>query len=96
MAKKNATGGQKLIDILKNKKENQEEFDLKVQNDEAEISAKQEILQVEKELSNNGKKIQELYSASPFSLSKIYSAEVERDLLTRKLNWLKDKAAELF
>ncbi len=96
MTKKSASLGTKLIDILTNKEANQESFAIKSQNDEAFISVKQEILAVEKEINSNAKRIQELYTASPFSLSKIYAAECEGELLQRKLNWLNEKSDELF
>lgn len=91
-----ATKAKKLIDFIKDKEANMEDFNLKYKATEGENNSRKEILEIEKEINDQTKVINDIYHSSSFSISRLYEAETRMALLNKKLEWIKEKFAELF
>lgn len=93
MATKTST---KLIDILRNAKETNEETTLKARAKQANINTQQEILNLEGQIHAQDGVINSALQANPFSASKLYEARKMKELMERKLAALKEIEKELF
>lgn len=86
----------KLIEILKQSKENGEQKQFERQAKQAHINTQQEILDIQNQVETQDQKIEQALLANPFSASKLYEARTCKELLTRKLSALQEIQKELF
>jgi len=87
---------QKLIDILRNAKDSNEETALVAQSAQASINTQQEILNLQGQINQQNAVISLAIQAPSFSAAKVYAARRDMELLEVKLAGIQGIFAELF